>query len=85
MDTNDTHDNVPGTGTPRFAELAQLVASMQDDFEKFYGSGNKAAGTRVRAAMQNLKAFAQTVRAEVLELRGGKPAAAGGPVEAQAD
>ncbi|HEX4421768.1 MAG TPA: hypothetical protein VH165_27845 [Kofleriaceae bacterium] len=53
----------------RFAELQQLVAAMAGDFEKFYKDGNKAAGTRVRNSMQELKAFAQTVREEVLTLR----------------
>jgi phosphate uptake regulator len=53
----------------RFAELQQLVAAMATDFEKFYRDGNKAAGTRVRNSMQELKAFAQTVREEVLTLR----------------
>ena len=49
----------------RYDELRRMVAGMEDDFAKFYGQGNKAAGTRVRAAMQQLKTFAQTVRAEV--------------------
>lgn len=55
--------------TSRFAELQQLVAAMESDFEKFYRDGNKAAGTRVRNSMQELKAFAQNVREEVLTLR----------------
>ena len=53
----------------RFAELQALIAAMAPDFEKFYRDGNKAAGTRVRNAMQELKAFAQSVREEVLTLR----------------
>ncbi|MDX2086445.1 MAG: hypothetical protein SFX73_01290 [Kofleriaceae bacterium] len=53
----------------RYAELQQLVASMAADFQKFYQDGNKAAGTRVRAAMQELKTFAQTVRNEVSEIK----------------
>jgi hypothetical protein len=60
-------ETTPPTG--RFAELQQLVAAMASDFEKFYKDGNKAAGTRVRNSMQELKAFAQTVREEVLTLR----------------
>jgi hypothetical protein len=51
---------------------------MQADFEKFYNGGNKAAGTRVRNAMQELKAFAQTVRNEVSAIKNeGKPGEAG--------
>jgi hypothetical protein len=72
METNsetNTTESEPTGGTNRFAELQQLVAGMASDFEKFYRDGNKAAGTRVRNAMQELKAFAQTVREEVLTIR----------------
>ncbi|HEX2691300.1 MAG TPA: hypothetical protein VHN14_32025 [Kofleriaceae bacterium] len=62
-----TPETTPPTG--RFEELQRLVAGMASDFEKFYRDGNKAAGTRVRNSMQELKAFAQTVREEVLTLR----------------
>jgi hypothetical protein len=56
---------------------------MAADFEKFYRDGNKAAGTRVRNAMQELKTFAQSVRTEVQAIKnGGKPGE--GP-EAEAD
>ena len=53
----------------RFAELQQLVAGMAGDFQKFYKEGNKAAGTRVRLAMQELKNFAQTIRNEVSAIK----------------
>jgi len=47
---------------------------MAADFEKFYKDGNKAAGTRVRLAMQELKNFAQNVRNEVQSIKNeGKP------------
>ena len=72
METNsDTQTTESETSAPtsRFAELQRLVAAMATDFEKFYRDGNKAAGTRVRNSMQELKAFAQTVREEVLSLR----------------
>jgi hypothetical protein len=68
-DQNDT-DTATGTGpVARYTELQALVASMQADFEKFYNGGNKAAGTRVRNAMQELKAFAQLVRNEVSTIK----------------
>jgi hypothetical protein len=58
------------SGQPaRYAELQALVAGMATDFEKFYKDGNKAAGTRVRNSMQELKALAQTIREEVLSIR----------------
>ena len=72
METNSETQSTESESTPangRFAELQQLVAGMASDFEKFYRDGNKAAGTRVRNSMQELKAFAQTVREEVLTLR----------------
>ena len=31
-----------------YGQLKDLVASLEDDFTKFYEKGNKAAGTRVR-------------------------------------
>lgn len=57
------------TAASRYEELKNLVASVEQDFAKFYGEGNKAAGTRVRAAMQELKNFAQTVRTEVQTIK----------------
>jgi hypothetical protein len=56
-------------GTNRYSELQALVAGMAADFEKFYKDGNKAAGTRVRNAMQALKNFAQSVRTEVQAIK----------------
>ena len=72
METNSdtqTPESETAATTSRFAELQRLVAAMATDFEKFYRDGNKAAGTRVRNSMQELKAFAQSVREEVLTLR----------------
>ena len=60
----------------RYAELQKLVAGMAADFQKFYGDNNKAAGTRVRNAMQELKTFAQTVRNEVSTIKNGGAAGA---------
>ena len=66
---NDTATTETKNATGRYAELQQLVAGMAADFQKFYEDGNKAAGTRVRNAMQELKSFAQTVRNEVSEIK----------------
>ena len=68
-ETPTTTENMEPSQTARYAELTRLVASMEQDFHKFFNQGNKAAGTRVRQAMQELKNFAQNVRAEVLTLR----------------
>ena len=48
--------------------LKRLVAEAEDDIIKASG-GNKAAGTRVRKKMQEIKAAAQTVRAQILDGR----------------
>ncbi|MCH2132416.1 MAG: hypothetical protein MK116_01575 [Phycisphaerales bacterium] len=48
--------------------MKRVIADIQDDVDKTRG-GNKAAGTRVRKAMQDIKNIAQDVRKEVLEVR----------------
>jgi hypothetical protein len=49
----------------RFDELKSLVMGLEEDFARFYEKGNKAAGTRVRKGMQDLKELAQDIRVEV--------------------
>ena len=51
-----------------FEQLKRLIAEAEDDIQKCEG-GNKAAGTRVRKSMQDIKNAAQAVRQKVLELR----------------
>ena len=51
-----------------FERLKTLVAAAEEDVAKVV-AGNKAAGTRVRKAMQDIKAAAQDVRLKVLEQR----------------
>lgn len=51
-----------------YEKLKKLVADIDDDMKKALG-GNKAAGTRVRGAMQDVKNLAQEIRKKVLELR----------------
>ena len=46
-------------------EMINLLESVQTDYNKFYGDGNASAGTRVRNAMQKVKATAQEVRVHV--------------------
>ncbi len=48
--------------------LKKMVAEVEEDVIKAEG-GNKAAGTRVRKSMQEIKAQAQEVRVKVLETR----------------
>lgn len=49
----------------RFAQVKDLILSLEGDFEKFYEKGNQAAGTRVRGGLQQLKTLAQEIRTEV--------------------
>ena len=51
-----------------YEDLKTLVAEIEADIRKAEG-GNKAAGTRVRKQMQQVKQAAQIVRSKVLELR----------------
>ena len=49
-----------------FENLLKHVKSLEEDFIKFYDKDNKAAGTRIRKGMQDLKEMAQRIRLEVL-------------------
>lgn len=51
-----------------YEQLRRLVDEVADDVQKAVG-GNKAAGTRVRKAMQEIKNTAQEVRKRVLGIR----------------
>ena len=51
-----------------YENLKALVAEIEADINKAEG-GNKAAGTRARKQMQDIKQAAQAVRNRVLEIR----------------
>lgn len=51
-----------------YEQLKELLASSEEDIRKAAG-GNKAAGTRVRKLMQQVKNDAQALRMKVLEDR----------------
>ncbi len=51
-----------------FDVLKAMIEACSDDVTKAT-SGNRAAGTRVRKAMQGIKNQAQLVRGKILELR----------------
>lgn len=51
-----------------YENLKRLVESAAEDVAKAEG-GNKAAGTRVRKIMQDVKNSAQIVRKKILEVR----------------
>ena len=54
-----------------YETLKRLVTEAEDDVAKAIG-GNKAAGTRVRKKMQEIKSAAQDVRKKILEGRDGE-------------
>ncbi len=57
----------------KYENLKKLVDEAADDVQKAAG-GNRAAGTRVRKKMQEIKSAAQEVRKKILEGReAGEP------------
>jgi len=50
-----------------FEEIKNLINQIEPELQKFTEKGNKAAGTRVRVAMQELKKLAQQIRIDVQE------------------
>lgn len=51
-----------------YQKLKSMVDEIADDVFKAVG-GNKAAGTRVRKAMQDIKNTAQDIRQKILDIR----------------
>jgi len=51
----------------KFKELQELVAAAEADATAFYDKGNKAAGTRLRNALQKAKGLATDIRKEVTD------------------
>jgi len=51
----------------KFRALQELVAATEKDVAAFYEKGNKAAGTRLRNALQQLKVAATGIRKDVTE------------------
>ena len=51
-----------------YDQLVEAVNACRDDIEKAE-AGNKAATSRVRKSMQEIKAIAQELRKEMLEMR----------------
>ena len=60
-----------------YETLKRLVTEAEEDVAKAEG-GNKAAGTRVRKKMQEIKSAAQEVRKKVLEGREGETSGGAG-------
>jgi hypothetical protein len=58
-----------------YDRLVKLVSEVEEDVKKAEG-GNKAAGTRVRKVMQEIRQAAQDLRAAILDARDGSDDAA---------
>jgi len=53
----------------RVDEIKNLVEEATDEMTKFYDKGNKAAGTRARKGLQELKKLAQEIRLEIQDIK----------------
>ena len=54
-----------------YEALVAAVTAAAPDAAKFYAKGNKAAGTRLRKHMQEVKRLAQEIRVEVQDKKNG--------------
>ena len=52
-------------------QIQEEIVAIQEDAAKFNEKGNKAAGTRLRNAMQQTKVLAQDIRNEVTAKKNG--------------
>lgn len=53
----------------RISEVKTLMEGLEEDLVKFYDKGNKAAGTRARKQLQDLKKLAQEIRIEIQDIK----------------
>ncbi len=53
----------------RFDEIKNVIEGVEEDMNKFYEKGNKAAGTRARKGLQELRKLAQEVRLEIQDIK----------------
>ena len=59
----------------KFEDLKAKLAEIEAEAEKFYIKGNKAAGTRLRKGLQDIKNLAQEIRVDVSEKKKTETAA----------
>lgn len=53
----------------RYSQLTDVVEGAEEDLMKFYEKGNKAAGTRARKSLMELKKLAHEIRQEIQEIK----------------
>lgn len=51
----------------KFENMKAILEGLTEDIQKFDEKGNKAAGTRVRQGLQEIKNVAQELRKEISE------------------
>jgi hypothetical protein len=69
MEYQDKYDKLVNMITDDF-EINGKEFNIKDDFEKFFVKGNKAAGARIRKAMQEIKKLTQEIRTDVQSYKG---------------
>jgi hypothetical protein len=53
----------------RYSQLTDVLDNAEEDLMKFYEKGNKAAGTRARKSMMDLKKLAHEIRQEIQDIK----------------
>jgi hypothetical protein len=53
----------------RYSQLTDVLDDAEEDLMKFYEKGNKAAGTRARKSMMDLKKLAHEIRQEIQDIK----------------
>jgi hypothetical protein len=53
----------------RIDQMKSLLNELEPDMVKFYEKGNKAAGTRARKTLQEIKKVSQEIRLEIQDMK----------------
>jgi ABC-type Zn uptake system ZnuABC Zn-binding protein ZnuA len=53
----------------RYSQLTNIIEESEEDLLKFYEKGNKAAGTRARKSLMELKKLAHEIRQEIQDIK----------------
>lgn len=53
----------------RIEQMKSLVEELEPDMVKFYEKENKAAGTRARKQLQEIKKVSQEIRLEIQDMK----------------
>jgi hypothetical protein len=81
----DTAARQPAAAMEKLGALKEIVDSIGKDSSKFFEKGNKAAGTRARKSLQELKKLAQELRVAIQDTKAGMSAGGAGGDHIPAD